>query len=168
MSARSRSRSRGFTPRSAGFTRRTAGFTLVELLVVIVIISVLLGLTLSAVQAAREASRAAQCKNNLRQLALALIHHHSAQRQFPSGGWSYRWLPEPEAGHGKEQPGSWIYGILAELEEQPIRNLGVGVAGAERHRQLAQLAATPLAVLICPSRRAVAIYPAHPLAQPDS
>ena len=147
MSVQSASRRSGFAPRSAGFT-------LVELLVVILIISVLLGLTLSAVQAAREASRAAQCKNNLRQLSLALLHHHNAQRQFPSGGWSYRWLPEPEAGYGKEQPGSWIYGILAELEEQPLRNLGVGVTGAERYRQLAQLAATPLTVLNCPSRRA--------------
>jgi hypothetical protein len=123
---------------------------------------------LSAVQSAREASRAAQCKNNLRQLALALLHHHNTRRQFPSGGWSYRWLPEPDAGYGKQQPGNWIYGILAELEEHPLRNLGVGAIGAERHSQLAQLAATPLSVLICPSRRAVSIYPAHPLAQPDS
>ena len=161
MSARSCSRWNGFTLVELPVVskRKRYAFTLVELLVVIAIIGVLLGLMLSAVQAAREAARAAQCNNNLRQVALALLHHHDAQNQFPSGGWSYRWLPDPDVRDGKDQPGSWIYGILAELEEQPLRNLGVGSTGPERHRQLTQLIATPLAVLNCPSRRPAMAFP---------
>ena len=64
---------------------RARGFTIVEVLVVIAIIAILVALLLPAIQSAREAARLTQCKNNLRQLGIALQSHDSAHGYFPSG-----------------------------------------------------------------------------------
>lgn len=103
---------------------RTRGFTLVELLVVIAIIGILVGLLLPAVQAAREAARRTQCKNNLKQMGLALHNYESAFRTFPPGFISRvtgPWPggsndPVPEIGPGW----SMLAMILPQLEQTAL------------------------------------------------
>lgn len=94
--------------------KRRNGFTLVELLVVIAIIGVLMALLLPAVQAAREAARATQCKNNVRQIGLALHNHHDTHERLPPG-WSGD-QPEGTPGWG------WMVSILPQMEQGPLHD----------------------------------------------
>jgi prepilin-type N-terminal cleavage/methylation domain-containing protein/prepilin-type processing-associated H-X9-DG protein len=96
--------------------RRTA-FTLVELLVVIAIIGVLIALLLPAVQAAREAARRSQCKNNLKQIGLALHNYDSARRSFPPGFVS---KSDTVNGPGTGPGWGWAAHILPYLEESSV------------------------------------------------
>lgn len=86
-------------------------FTLIELLVVIAIIAVLIALLLPAVQQAREAARRTQCKNNLKQLALAMHNYHDQCNIFPYG--------ERNTGsyHIRD---TWMQQVLPMIEQAPL------------------------------------------------
>ncbi len=100
---------------------RLSGFTLVELLVVIAIIAILVALLLPAVNAAREAARASQCRNNAKQLGLALLSYESAVRKFPaSSNWPEGTVPEAKT-NIRLGP-NWVISILPYMEEQPLYN----------------------------------------------
>lgn len=124
------------------------GFTLVELLVVIAIIAVLIGLLLPAVQSAREAGRRTQCRNNLKQVALACHLHHDAKRRFPSG--FARLNPAHSDGWG------WPVKLLPYLELSSLR--AVIESGTDR-RFLTALSSPacvkvlqqPLSMFLCPT-----------------
>ena len=137
----------------------TFGFSLIELLASIAILSVLLALLLPAVQAVRESGRRAQCQDNLKQLSIALLVYHDAQKTFPFGGWGHEWVGHPDRGTGKHQPGGWIYKLLPNIEEFTIHDLGAGLAGAAANDQYSIRMETPLRISTCPSRRPCAIWP---------
>jgi prepilin-type N-terminal cleavage/methylation domain-containing protein/prepilin-type processing-associated H-X9-DG protein len=151
-----------------GDTRRErrAGFTIVELLVSIAIIGILAALLLPAVMAAREAGRKVECRNNLKQLGLAFHEHESSYRHYPSNGWGYLWIGEPDRGTGKRQPGGWIYQILPYLEQQPLRKKGSGEPDPQRRLTLSEVSQTPVSVFFCPSRPRAPVLPRNPVLVP--
>ena len=90
---------------------KNRGFTLIELLVVIAIIAILIALLLPAVQQAREAARRSSCKNNMKQLGLALHNYHDNYNKFPIGSL------------GSGFPTNWRGQLLPYLDQAAIYNL---------------------------------------------
>lgn len=133
---------------------------MVELLVVIAIIGVLIALLLPAIQAARESARITQCRNNLHQISAAMLHYESTHQFFPAGGWSSKWIGDPNVGTGPRQPGSWIYQSLPFLEQQSISSLGLGMEGDDLKAALTEVGKSVIPILNCPSRRSAELYPA--------
>lgn len=100
------------------------GFTLIELLVVIAVIAVLIALLLPAVQQAREAARRSQCKNNLKQLALALHNYHDVHNSLPPG-----WIEDPAVTGQEDGIWAWSAFLLPMLEQTALyQQLNVGNA----------------------------------------
>jgi len=102
--------------KTASFRR---GFTLIELLVVIAIIAILVALLLPAVQQAREAARRTQCKNNLKQLGLALHNYHDIFKTFPPG-----WVDQT---NNQASNWGWAMYLLPQIDQAPLyESLDVG------------------------------------------
>ncbi len=129
--------------------RGSRAFTLIELLVVIAIIGVLIALLLPAVQAAREASRRAQCLNNLKQIGLAMHNYHGVHDTFPPGYISNTMGNQPA---GQEIGPGWGWGamLLSNLEQSPLyHSANFSLPTSDPGSQTLRVAV--LSVFLCPS-----------------
>ena len=131
---------------------RTKGFTLIELLVVIAIIAVLIALLLPAVQQAREAARRSQCKNNLKQLALALHNYHDSFKLFPPGSFAGVYAQYVSGGLDGSRK-CWMQMILPYIDQAPMYNQLTPYFnnGTDMLSVPQSIIATKIAVLQCPS-----------------
>lgn len=141
---------------NSGRRRDRHGFTLIELLVVIAIIAVLIALLLPAVQQAREAARRTQCRNNLKQLGLALHNYHSTHEVFPPGVL-YPAVSANLSLEGTRRNGvGWGTFLLPYVDQAPLYNRfdfqspWTASSGLPR---------TVLPVFVCPSDTGPAINP---------
>lgn len=97
--------------------RRMRGFTMIELLVAIAIIAILISLLLPAVQQAREAARRTSCRNNLKQLMLAIHNYESSYKVFPPG---YLHKFDPSGSAANHMGFAWGSMILPQLEQAAL------------------------------------------------
>jgi prepilin-type N-terminal cleavage/methylation domain-containing protein len=127
---------------------RRSGFTLIELLVVIAIIAILIALLLPAVQQARESARRTQCRNNLKQLGLALHNYHDNFNRFPAS----RMGPRAPANRDGDMNG--FVALLPYIDQGPLYNT-INWDGTTIHVYQVTAAyatwGTMLPALLCPS-----------------
>jgi prepilin-type N-terminal cleavage/methylation domain-containing protein/prepilin-type processing-associated H-X9-DG protein len=131
---------------------RRRAFTLIELMVVIAVIGVLIQLLLPAVQAARESGRRLSCKNNLKQLSLAILNYEVAQKKYPPAGLTGErtndTLEGPFFPRGNPMI-SWVVLVLPYMEEQSLFqqfDLGRNIVDQPLEPQ-----ATLIKTLLCPT-----------------
>ncbi|MCA9088421.1 MAG: DUF1559 domain-containing protein [Planctomycetaceae bacterium] len=125
---------------------RRTGFTLIELLVVIAIIAILIALLLPAVQQAREAARRSQCKNNLKQIGLAMHNYHDTHSIFPKGIFELRTGSPQDSYRGF----SAYAMILPYIDQAPLYGL-IDFSRLTDSSPNAALAKNVIATLLCPS-----------------
>jgi hypothetical protein len=106
--------------------------------------------------------RRTQCKNNVKQFALGCVHHLETHGCYPSGGWGYLWIGDPDQGFGRSQPGGWNYSVLPFVEQQTLHELGAGQSGAAKTEAFRKLLTTPVSFFHCPSRRQAKLYEQRP------
>lgn len=141
-------------------------FSLVELLTVVSIVSTLVGLLIPAVQMARESARMTCCKNNLKQLGLAIQLHEQSLGHLPGAGWGSAWTGDPDKGSGSKQPGGWIFSTLPYMECKEIHSMASdgdpGVITSMQKAAAAQASGVPIELVTCPSRRSSPTSPMSP------
>lgn len=128
------------------------GFTLIELLVVIAIIAILIALLLPAVQQAREAARRSTCKNNLKQIGIALHNYHDTHRVFPYGHMGNSVIGAgPNYGTYHERD-TWAHQILPFVDQAPLYNLYAADTSAFVHQvSNPDIIKAVIPVYLCPS-----------------
>jgi prepilin-type N-terminal cleavage/methylation domain-containing protein/prepilin-type processing-associated H-X9-DG protein len=147
-------------------------FTLIELLVVIAIVGILVALLIPAVQAARESARRAQCTSQLKQIGLALLQYHDAQRVFPPG-YLYYGPPKPPPANPNIHrifdlpifsqavpcdPGwSWLALSLPFLEQRPLYD-SINLASPLWNMTNDSIRVLPLPVADCPSDSGTSVF----------
>jgi type II secretory pathway pseudopilin PulG len=136
-------------------------------LVVIAIIGILIALLLPAVQAAREAARLTQCRNNLKQLALSFHNFAASKGNFPSHGGEREPLgvafgaKRAVRARGMAATGNWLLQSLDYMEDALLADILSAAAKRQGNREPLARAAitTPIPTLYCPTRRAPLAYP---------
>ena len=131
-------------------TLRRRAFTLIELLVVIAIIAILIALLLPAVQQAREAARMSRCRNNLKQIGLAVNNYYEVYNALPDGGndTGSGWPCSACCNANNRGEWNWMYQILPQLEQASLY--------AEQSDTLVYR--SPVSTFYCPSRRPAMLY----------
>ncbi|WP_237228285.1 DUF1559 domain-containing protein [Rubinisphaera sp. JC750] len=127
------------------------GFTLIELLVSISIIAVLIALLLPAVQQSRAAARSTSCKNNLKQLALAVHNFHDVNNAVPPARMILDSVPSDVPGEtaGRDEP-SWLIWLLPYLEQATLSDRWDEFAVYNQQDDASRFQALP--IFLCPER----------------